>query len=177
MLGNRSSGFSPHAWDGTAGTIEGMDYKKILAANFVTLMAQRGYRRGKDVVEGSSGRLTNGTVGRLRQGGTDLTLRTLAMVADHFNVSLCELLAPDMRRPEPMSDAARRLAELFDALPDGLAKQKAYAISQLELMPTDDMPPEWAGAAAREAAARAPSEASAQPAAPAEPMTSPSPRQ
>lgn len=107
-------------------------WKQSLAKNVERLMEKAGHRTLKDVTKASKGKVSNGTIGRIK-AGQGAKLVTLLDVADLYRVELYQLVAPDI--DQTFSEAALNLARAFDALPPGKAKEKAYAICRLQLTP------------------------------------------
>lgn len=72
--------------------------RKILAANLATLMtASRRLSRLTDLVAASDGRLSNGTVGRIKTGNTGTNVDNLGEIANVFGIEAWQLLYPGLR--------------------------------------------------------------------------------
>lgn len=68
---------------------------QILRERVAALMRQRGWTSNKALIEASGGRLTNGTLGRIRGDGENCQLSQVDELANVFGVQSWELLKPD----------------------------------------------------------------------------------
>lgn len=75
-----------------------MNSREVLRKNVNALIKARGWTSHKPVVVGSEGRITNGTIGRVRDknGAGNVTLNTVDDLAQFFGKSPSELLSPLM---------------------------------------------------------------------------------
>lgn len=69
---------------------------EILRGNLDQLMKSKGWRGNKPIVAASNGRLSNGTLGRIRSTEDDCKLSQVEDLAAVFGVSVAELVSPDM---------------------------------------------------------------------------------
>lgn len=67
---------------------------EILRGNLDQLMKSRGWRGNKRIVEATAGRLSNGTLGRIRSTEDDCKLSQIEELANVFNVSVADLVSP-----------------------------------------------------------------------------------
>lgn len=117
----------------------------ILRERVAALMRQRGWTSNKPLIDASEGRLTNGTLGRIRSQSENCQLSQVDALADVFGVQPWELLRPEGElqaaptRTVSLGEAVKQLARSLAGLPESRRKNIAnLAASQLAESPSPE---------------------------------------
>lgn len=112
-----------------------MKASDILRENVNDLMRQRGWTSNKPLIAESSGRLTNGTLGRIRGDGENTKLSQVEELAAVFGLTPSALLAPrlaaSVASPSLQAAVARIAKALANEMPDDIRQDAADLLAKL----------------------------------------------
>lgn len=116
-----------HVWESGIGRLRPMRTpRQVLSENLKALMAHREDRGTlKKITAASRGKLTNGTLGRVRAATHATTVDTLGDLAEVFALEPWQLLVPDLK-PEALPQIAG--AELLETIRSLVAGQDRRAL-------------------------------------------------
>ena len=87
---------------------------ELLRQNIAALMKARGWTSNKPLISASGGRLTNGTLGRLRGDADDCKLSHIEDLAEVFEVPVARLVSKEQAEEPGAGPAAAPAAGAFD---------------------------------------------------------------
>jgi hypothetical protein len=114
-----------------------MKASKNLRENVNALMRSRDWTSNKPIISASNGRLTNGTLGRIRGTGENTKLSQVEELAQVFGVEPHALLAPDLMpsiaAPTLQAAVARIAKTLAQDMPDDIRQDAADLLAKMAL--------------------------------------------
>lgn len=122
--------YNAHLWESGLGRVRAMRPRDILAENLKTLMAAKGMLF-PEITAASSGKLTNGTLDRIRRAKVAVTLDKLGDLAEAFKLEPWQLLVEGLNPEElPRLAGQKLLSEIRELVRSEQATTQDFSEGQ-----------------------------------------------